>query len=379
MNWPLMRDTVSFFDKLNLCKFILQNTRLTQGVKVKEFEAAWNNWLGSKYSIFVNSGSSANLLLLDAVAEYYNIPKGSKILVPATTWTTTASPIIQLGFQPIFCDVDLHNFGFDESDLIKISKDHPDIRIVFTAHLLGLRAPIEKYKKLLPSAIFIEDICESHGVAKDKIKQGSNSVGATFSFYFGHHMTTVEGGMISTNNKDIYDLLRMKRSHGLSRESENHGKYSQENTNIDPQFLFITLGYNFRNMELNAKLGLIQLNKLDNFISERRKNYKKFLSLLDPQKFLIPEPQENENSSFCLPFICKQPGIKEKLKSNFISNGVEYRPIIAGNLLNHPAYKTYSEFKTNANFLHSRGLYIGNNQFLTNQDFLLLENILKGI
>ena len=379
MNWPLMRNTVSFSDKLKLCKFILQTNRFTQGSKVIEFESAWNSWLGSKYSLFVNSGSSANLLLLDAITEYYKIPKGSKVLVPATTWTTTVSPIVQLGFTPIFCDVDLYNFGFDYNDLVKISKEHQDIKVVFVAHLLGLRAPIENYKKLFPSAVFIEDVCESHGISKNKIKQGSDTVGSTFSFYFGHHMTTIEGGMVSTNNKEIYNLLKMKRSHGLSRESLYHKKYSEENADIDPQFLFVTLGYNFRNSELNAVLGLLQLDKLNSFILERRKNYNKFLSLLDSNKFLIPESQESENSSFCLPFLCKEQGTKETLKNKFLASGIEYRPIIAGNLLSHPAYSAYTSFKRNANFLHSRGLYIGNNQFLTNKDFSLLKEILKDI
>lgn len=379
MNWPLMKNSITFQDKLQLCKFILSSDRFTQGTQVLSFEKEWNNWLGSKYSVFVNSGSSANLLLLDAITEYFNIPKGSKILVPATTWTTTVSPIIQLGFTPIFCDVDISNFGFDMGDLSYIAAKHPDIKVVFTAHLLGLCAPIDAYKKLFPKAIFIEDVCESHGITFKNSKVGSNSIGSTFSFYFGHHMTCIEGGMVSTNNQDLYDILRMKRSHGLSRESFNHEAHKKQIKNIDPQFLFMTLGYNFRNTDLHAFLGKLQLKKLDSFVEKRKENYKNFLSVLDTDKFLLPDPQPSNNSSFCLPFICKTIEIKNKLKDKFLEEGVETRPIIAGNLLSHPAYASYYGHKPNANFLQNNGIYIGNNQFLTTKDFFTLKLILKDI
>src|SRR6056300_809031 len=164
MRWPLMKNTLSFKDKLKLSLFILRNSRLTQGSKVKEFEKAWSDWLGCSYSVFVTSGSTANFLLLDTIIEYHNIPKGAKVLVPASTWTTTVSPVVQLGLTPIFCDVDTKNFGMCVKDMEKIAEEHPDISVIFVAHLLGLSSPVEEYRRIFPNALVLEDICESHGV-----------------------------------------------------------------------------------------------------------------------------------------------------------------------------------------------------------------------
>lgn len=381
--WPLMKDSITLVDKLRLCYFLLKNSKLTQGKTVEEFEKAWSEWLNCNYSVFVNSGSSANLLLFDALATFYNIRKGSKVLVPATTWTTTVSPIVQLGYTPIFCDVNKRNFGMDVDAMKEIAKQHPDISVVFVAHLLGLASPVEEYKKIFPTAIFIQDICESHGVLNPKGQKYGSEVsteGATFSFYFGHHMTSIEGGMISVNSKGLYNVLKMKRSHGLSRESIDPSKYTEENPHIDPHFLFMYPGYNLRNTELYAKLGLIQLKRLDKFIARRKSNFRKFYLLLEqyPDKFILPEYQEG-NSSFCLPFICRQEGLVDILKAKFKAAGIEYRPVIAGNLLQHPAYKKYATPVPNADYIHKNGVYVGNNQFVGSKELKILEKLLKEL
>ena len=169
---------------------------------------------------------------------------------------TNVAPVIQAGLQPIFCDINLGNFSFDISELKYIATKHPDIKAVFITHLIGLSSDVEKIREIFPDALILEDVCESHGVeGPDGKKRGSNSVGSTFSFYFGHNITTVEGGMVCTNDSELYDLMRLKRSHGMARESEFcFPQYVSQNPDIDPSFLFITDGYNFRNHEVCAVL-----------------------------------------------------------------------------------------------------------------------------
>jgi CDP-4-dehydro-6-deoxyglucose reductase, E1 len=386
LNWLLMKDTISFMDKFEMIKFILTTKKFTNGEKVKEFENKWNQWLGSKYSLFVSSGSTANLLLLDAVKEKYNLKDGDKVLVPACTWVTNISPVIQLGFTPVFCDINFNDFSFDISKLEKIKQEHPDIKIIFATHLLGLRSDLESLQSIFPNALILEDICESHGVESSPgTRQGSNSLGATFSFYFGHHMTTIEGGMISTHDRELYELMRLKRSHGMAREgsAEYFEKYKLENPYLLPSFLFITQGYNFRNHELPAVLGISQLSRLDKFVSIRRKNYSRYHEILQQHqdKFYIPK-KDFTNSSFCFPFICKDKKYYNKLIEEFKRYNIEFRPVVGGNLLKHPFLKEY-EISTakphNVDILQDRGLYIGNNHFVSEKELSALEKILNEL
>ena len=364
MWWPLMQTAITDADKKAMIDFIQSSDRYTCGNMVKQFEDAWSEWLGCKYSLYVTSGSTANLLLMAAVKELYDIPNGSKVLVPACTWVTNVAPVFQVGLEPVFCDVDLERYSFDINSL-----PNEDIKIVFVTHLLGLNAPLEKLKERYPNAIFLEDICESHGVkGPDGKKRGSSGTGSTFSFYYGHHMTTIEGGIISTDNELLYELMKIKRSHGMARLLSP--KYYEEAINkhpkIDPSFLFLTDGYNFRNTELNAVLGIEQLKRLDENIETRRDNFRCFMEHLDPELFYIPFDDPG-NSSFAFPFICKKPEDTPKLKAIFAELGVEYRPIVSGNLLLHPFLEKWKDSVDvpNANLLNDNGVYIGNNHFVT--------------
>lgn len=387
MSWKLMENAITLKDKLSLIKFIVTSDRFTNGRVVKLLEDSWNNWLESKYSLFVSSGSTANYLLLAAIKEKFNIQEKAKVLVPACTWMTNVAPILQQNLHPIFCDVSLEDFSYDIESLKKIADNHPDIKIIFVTHLIGYtsRSRDEKVlENLFPEALILDDVCESHGCSSiyNKKKIGSDSLGATFSTYFGHHLTTIEGGFISTNDKDLYDLMKMKRSHGLARESENFIKYSELYKDIDKNFLFITDGYNFRNTDLNAVLGLNQLKNLDNNIKIRNKNYKQFCSIINTYTSLFYALKiPSTISSYCFPFICKTPEIRENLTQLFKQNDIEYRPIISGNLTRHPFINKYNlnldqnEFTT-ANLIHDNGLYIGNSQFV---DFEKINYLIKLI
>jgi len=382
--WPLMKNSISFGDRLKLAKFVLTSNKFTQGKNVEKFEKQWSNWIGCKYSLFVTSGSTANFLLVASIIEEYGLKKGDKVLLPSCTWVTNINPIIQLGLKPIFCDINLENYSFDLDNLKTISENHSNIKLVFVTHLLGIPAQVEEYRKLFPEALFIDDVCESHGcldVGGNKI--GKDSLGATFSFYFGHHMSTVEGGMISTNSKELYDLMKMKRSHGLARVSDRFEHYQEQNPDIEKSFLFVSDGYNFRNTEFGAVLGISQLKRLDNFISIRRRAYDQFVMIMSSQKNkdnFYPIVYNRGNSCFCFPFICKTKETKLKLIELFNKYKIEYRPVVGGNLLRQPYLKknviSGKRKNLNVDIIHENGIYIGNNQFVSKNDMDLLEKIL---
>jgi CDP-6-deoxy-D-xylo-4-hexulose-3-dehydrase len=387
MKWPLMGETITFADRLKMAHFCLTAKRFTYGEKVKQFEQEWSKWLGAKHSLFVSSGSTANFLLVAAVKEMYKLKDGDKVLLPACTWVTNVSPIFQLGLKPIFCDINLQNYSFDLQEAQNIAKQHPDIKLIFVTHLLGFPADNHKLRKIFPKALIIDDICESHGCTDvEGYKYGARSLGATFSFYFGHHMSTIEGGMVSTNNTDLYDLMRMKRSHGMARESNNQSYYAKRNAHIEPSFLFMTDGYNFRNHEICAVLGLSQLKRLDAMIEQRRHNYLQYVDVIaDHPELFYYHQHEHGNSSFCFPFICKTENIALKMKKAFKDSGIEFRPIVSGNLLTQPflklrGYKIETDRRlANAEILHKQGVYIGNNHFVGNKHMQLLRETVERI
>ena len=373
--WPLIEDAITLKDRLKMALFILKSSRLTNGPKVREFEKVWSEWLGVKHSLYVSSGSTANTLLVSSVKELYGLNDGDKVLVPACTWMTNIAPVIQAGLQPIFCDINLKNFSFDVDEMKYVAEQHPDIKAVFITHLIGLSSNVEAVREIFPNALILEDICESHGVrGPDGKRRGVDSVGSTFSFYFGHHMTTIEGGVVCTNNTKLYEIMRMKRSHGMAREASPKvfQQYAKENPDIDPTFLFVTEGYNLRNHEVCAVLGLSQIKRLDKNIEIRKNNYKHWLNKVSQKEdtYYLPEYQEG-NSSFCFPIISKDPNRNQIIKDECKVNGIEYRPIISGNILMHPAFKKYqlctAKEHSNASILHKNGMYVGNSQFVNNK------------
>lgn len=382
-----MQNTISIRDRLRLAKFVLTADRFTQGPEVRKFEEQWSEWIGSKHSLFVSSGSTANSLLIASWKELYGIPDGAEVLVPACTWVTNVAPVFQNKLRPIFCDVNLSDYSFDYDALKDIAHKHPDIKGVFVTHLLGYPSDVEKIKSIFPNAHILEDVCESHGAVieqsnGDCIAAGTYGIGGTFSFYFGHHMTTIEGGMVVTNDTELYDLMRVKRSHGLARESGNFPTYASQNPDINPSFLFVSDGYNFRNTEVGAILGQSQLKRLSDMVVRRQENYEDYWEVISEHedKFILPSNNPH-SSSFAFPFICKEKETYEKLKKLFDDYHVEYRPVVGGNLLKQPFLKKYKNTQRlpNADTLHERGLYIGNNHFLEIAHFDMLYEILNRL
>ena len=383
--WPLMKNAITWGDRLKMVKFLLTSEKYTNGPRVREFEAQWADWVGSKHALMVSSGSTANTLIISSVKELYGWKDGDKVLVPACTWVTNISPVFQAGLTPIFCDVNIENFSFDIDHMKEIAKKHPDIKGIFVTHLLGFSAENEKYSEIFPNALILDDVCESHGcTSPNGIRRGANGLASSFSFYFGHHMTTIEGGMVNTNNQELYELMRMKRSHGLARESGNLKKYADQYPDIHPQFLFMTDGYNLRSSEINAVLGMSQLPRLDRMIEQRRDNFNAFVEIMQAHKDKFhPVIWQEGNSNFALPFICRTPELAKKMKDVFNANGVEHRPIVGGNLLRQPFLKGH-KFGTpkkeyNVDLLNDNGVYIGNSHFVTGADMDWLARTLGEI
>lgn len=401
--WPLMQDGVTHEDKELMTDFLMKSSRLTQGEKVAEFEEAWSKWQGCKYSVFVNSGSSANLLLVDAVREMKNL-KSHYGLVPACTWSTNISPIKQTGMKILMEDINLHDFSFDFNKLrmkAKLNKeferqakeddkfkDSGLIKLVFVTHLLGIPADIEGIKKVFPKEVLLEDCCESHGAVINGTKVGNFGLGSTFSFYYGHHMTTIEGGMVCTNDEDLYKLLLLKRSHGLIRELKGMDHDIEIDESLkDSQFVFGTHGYNFRNTELHAALGLNQLKRLDEYIEIRRRNHQVYSDVTSSYKEHLYSHHTEGNSSFCFPFIFKDPTKKDVFKALLEEESIESRPIVGSNLARQP-FETRQKLSDEemldvvypkADKLHYNGLYIGNNHTITVEQVKSLDKLLKKV
>ena len=250
---PLMSDNISREDVDCLIDFLKQNPvpRLTNGDKVIEFEKAWSEWLGVKHSVFVNSGTAANELSMLALKHFY--PKGGEIIIPPLTWISDVNSVLFAGFDPVFVDINLNNLSFDLDKLENSITDKT--RAIFVTHVLGLNAISDRLLKICEdnNILLIEDVCESHGATYNNTKLGSIGFASNFSFYFAHHMSTIEGGMISTNDDHFYQLCRSLRSHGMVREFTDDNlikKYTEDYSDLNKDFIFIGPAHNFRSTKL---------------------------------------------------------------------------------------------------------------------------------
>jgi CDP-6-deoxy-D-xylo-4-hexulose-3-dehydrase len=379
--WRLQENVISDSDLELLVEFIRTSKRFTQFTKVREFEEAFASWLGCKHCVMVNSGSSANLVAVAAAKELHGWAHGAEVLVPAVTWPTTVTPVMQLGLKPIFVDVNLRDLSFDYGALENSITSRSVA--VFVAHLLGFPADVQQLRAICAkhNLLLLEDCCESQGAIADGQKVGRHGLAGTFSFYWGHHMTTVEGGMLCTDDQKVYETVLLKRSHGLARElpPDRHKELAAANPGIDFRFLFLTDGFNVRNTEFNAVLGLAQLARIDEFIRIRNRNYARFLEICEPYEDDLIPIRGSGISSFVLPFILRNSTHRAALEQLLRSAGIESRPLISGNLLRQPflaAYGRPSDF-SNAEVLHENAFYIGNNQFVSEERLALLDGLIS--
>lgn len=367
--WPLMRNNLARED-LDAVIAHLQQTDpiLTNGPKVRQFEAEWSKWLGVKYSVMVSSGSSANLLTLAALKELYG--DGGEIIVPPLTWVSDIAAVLQNGFEPVFVDIDRATLGMDVEQVLNAIT--PKTRAVFVTHILGYNALNRRLldelaKRNVP---LIEDVCESHGATFEGKRLGSFGLASNFSFYYAHHLTTIEGGMICTNDERLYQAARMLRAHGMVRESSDPAtrqRYHDAHPDLNPDFIFAFPAYNMRPTEIGGILGSSQLKRLDANNENRRRNLAVFLKHLDSTKYFTEFSAEGScNYAFTLVLRKPDEALRDRVEAMLRKEGIEFRRGTSGggNQLRQPylkkrfgdAYKRYP----NVDHVHFFGYYIGN-------------------
>ena len=370
--------------------FNKKNPILTQSKKVLEFEKKWSKWLGVKYSTYVNSGSSANYISISILKEINKNPKKNEIIVPALTWVSDINSVILNNFKPVFVDINLSNLSMDiEQVKKKINKKTLAIFITHAQGFNGLNSELIKIIKK-KKIFLIEDVCESHGAKFKEKKLGNYGSISNFSFYFAHHMTTIEGGMISTNDKKIYELSRVFRSHGLLRETNNPRFEKQQirkYSHLSPQFIFLYPTLNFRNNEVGAVIGISQLRRLDINNKKRIKNFKFFLKLLDENKYFKNYDLKG-SCNYAFPIILKTKSLKKRdnFEKVLTKHNIEFRRGNAGggNQLRQPYLRKYLKVKSFKNFnnveqVHNFGYYIGNYPSLKNAKIKTICKILNNI
>lgn len=384
-NWPLINDNVSTTDRQVLSDFILSGERLTNGPKVKEFENIWSKWLGTKHSVMVNSGASANYISIAMAKEVMGV---GEVIVPPLGWVSDLASIAQLGMKPVIVDIDMKNLAITAENIKNAIT--PNTKAIVLIHCLGFNGISDEIIKIAKdnNIMLIEDCCESHGATYKGQKIGTFGDISLFSFYFGHHITTVEGGIICTNNKKLYNLAKLFRSHGMTREaSPEVQEYYQTNfPELNPLFTFAVAGFNMRSTEINAVLGIEQMKRLDYNIARRTENLNVWLSWLDSSKFYLDFDVEG-SSNFALPLVLQEPS-KEKLKAVcdvLEEEKVEYRLGTAGggNQALQPYLKFYNHRVEgelpNVNYIHHYALYIGNHTELMESQIIDLCSKLNKI
>lgn len=386
-DWPLMRNNILREDIDAVINYLQSNgdVVLTQSKNVEAFEEEWSKWLGVKHSVYVNSGASANLVTLTALKELYT---NGEIVVPPLTWVSDVASVLQNGFTPVFCDIDLHTLGMSDSEII--SKITPRTRAVFLTHVLGYNAltpdlinELERRKIIL-----IEDVCESHGAAFRGRKLGTYGWASNFSFYYAHHLSTIEGGMICTNDSDLYDTVRMMRSHGMVRESKDcktRSIYLNNYPDLNPDFIFAYPAFNIRSTELNAIIGRSQLKRLDGNNKKRVENLDLFLNNLDSRRYFTEFNREG-NSNYAFTLLLREPDMHLywRVVNALKDNNIEYRRGMSGggNQLRQPYLKHLKlnpKDYPNTDHVHFYGFYIGNYPTLEKDKILTLCDILNKL
>ena len=372
--------------------------KYTMGKTVEKFEKKLSKWLNIKNAIMVNSGSSANLLLISSLLyktkkKSTHLIKGDEVLVPALSWPTTIWPIIQLGLKPVIVDINLKSLAIDLKSAKKlISKK---TKAMFLIHVLGQACDMKKYINFCKKhkIILLEDCCESFGAFYQNNTVGSFGYGGTLSHYFSHHLTTIEGGTIITNDDNLANDLRSLRSHGWIRDRTDYSLIKKKHANLDPRWLFLLPGFNFRPMEFQAVLGLEQLKKVETLLKKRERIVRRIKNVclegpswlkIIGEEFInniVEKRNQRSHSWMFIPFLIKH----QKFNFNdiikiFEKNSIETRPIISGNITKHPVFSNLNtkiaKNLENTNIIHNKGFLIGCHPGINNQSIKQLRKTL---
>jgi CDP-6-deoxy-D-xylo-4-hexulose-3-dehydrase len=384
-----MKNNLAREDLDAVCALLQQDDPvLTQSRHVRALEEEWSAWLGVRHSVFVNSGSSANLLTLAALRELHG--PGGEVIVPTITWVSDIAAVLHCGFEPVFVDIEPRTLGMDNEHVLQ--KLTRRTRAVFLTHVLGYNGLTQRLLDELRrrGVPLLEDVCEAHGATFAGRRLGAWGWASNFSFYYAHHLSTIEGGMVCTNDTDLYEALRMLRSHGLVRELDSDSRkreYADEYPDLNPEFIFAHPAYNVRSTEINAVIGRSQLKRLDAGIGRRTENLLLFLENLDPAAFQTEFATEG-SSNYALTLILRKPdaALCERVMACLREHGVEFRRGTSGGgnqvrqpylrrLLGSEAWRHYPR----ADHVHFYGLYLGNYPSLERDKILRLCELLNGL
>ena len=384
-NLPLASDTWDD-EEINAIQDVLKTKQLTMGQRVKDFEASFASYIGVNYAVMCNSGSSANLMMLSALKIHLGKNKEDlEIIVPAVSWSTTFYPVNQLGFKLVFVDIDIDTLNINVSSIEKaINKNTVGI---FAVNLLGNPCNYEEILKICKQydLILLEDNCESLGAEYKNLKTGSFGLMSSHSTYYSHHISTVEGGLVCTNNEKLYQILKSIRAHGWTRDlSPDNELYHFDKDEWYEKFNFILPGYNLRPMEFQGAVGSIQLKKLNNFVKVRKLNALYFINVISKYNFVRTQLDLGASSWFGFSMILDSRILeREDFTHELTKNRIESRPIVAGNFTKNPVMK-YLNYEicgelTNADLIHQNGIFVGNHHYDLTEEIHIIESILSKV
>lgn len=376
--------------KRALAGFIMKAGKLSMGEKCAEFEKAFAKKQHVKHAVLFNSGGSANLAMLQTAKNLGILKDGDQIAFSALTWATNVMPIIQLGMKPVAVDCEPTTLNSMSNHLVETLKKNKKIKAFFITNALGFAGDLGNIKKICKknNIILFEDNCEGLGTELPEGKTGSFGLGASFSFFVAHHMSTIEGGMVVTDDDNFAEMLRIVRANGWDRNLETHQQKKWRSrhgvkSEFHSKYSFYDLGYNLRPTEITGFLGLYQLALLDAGLRIREENHNRLEKKLRENPDFIPLDRSHVKklSPFAFVVICKTPELQEKYKTRFEKADIEVRPIISGNIQRQPFYRKYITAKIaylpGAEFLHHNGFYCGNYPELTEKDIQTIENCLE--
>lgn len=387
---PLMKNTFLHEKetKSALADFILRSDQLSMGTACFTFEEQFAAYQKSREAILFNSGGSANLALIQALRNLNVLKDGAKIGFSALTWSTNVMPILQMNMIPVPVDINIKTLNVMSVTLLERLKS-VKLDALFLTNALGFTGDLPEIREICndKDIVLIEDNCESLGTVLPAGRSGNFGLAATFSFFVAHHMSTIEGGMITTNNEKLAEMLRIVRANGWDRnlkpDEQIHirNKYNIE-TEFEAKYTFYDLGFNMRPTEITGFLGQFQLQFLEENIKIRERNYLSLEKVVKENNHLIATEHSHISclSNFAFPVVCKSPELRKKYISHFLSQGVEVRPMIAGNVQRQPFYSKYVKNTydlTGTDFIHNCGFYFGNYPELSYEDLDLLEECLK--
>lgn len=366
--------------KAKLNSFIRNADFLSFGHEAQKFEERFAAWQGRKQCILLNSGSSANLAVIQALLNLGKLKRGDQVGFSAVTWSTNVMPLIQLGLTPVPVDVELDTLNISPSILEKSIVKH-ELKALFLTNLLGFVDDIEGVRNVCKKhkVLLVEDNCESLGTEYKGTKTGNFGMASTFSFYVGHHMSTIEGGAVCTDDEEFATMLRLVRAHGWDRnlsfakQNEIRKKF-RVNSTFYSRYTFYDLGYNLRPTEITGYLGQVQLGYLDEIIQKREENFRRLAGPIysrTDKYYPIQYDHIDRLSNFAFPVICRSRAIRDELVER-CTDKVEIRPVVGGDMQMQPFFRKYVKGQVtecpNARLIHDNGLYFGNNPELTGSE-----------